>query len=246
MYSDAARTLLGVVVADTAILAVVVLIFWVGVFVSRRFGNSGVGYGLKALGFKKPKVGYMVGVALGLAVGVGALLTGFILTPLTFLAADRLGFSTESRVQQPLMRSVGDWVSENPGTAIPAAIFVMVIFAPAVEEIIFRGAVFGGLYRLGAFLSRRNLGAKPESPGGTLLFVVAAILSSAFFAALHFEPIVLPTLLVLAVALCALYWKTGSLLAPFVAHATFNSFAVLFIILGGLDVLPTLPQPEGL
>ena len=31
--------------------------------------------------------------------------------------------------------------------------------------------------------------------------------------------------------------RTGSLLPPFVAHATFNSFAVTFIILNGLGVI---------
>jgi membrane protease YdiL (CAAX protease family) len=43
----------------------------------------------------------------------------------------------------------------------------------------------------------------------------------------------------LAVALCALYRRTGSLLPCFVAHAAFNSFAVLVIILSGLGTLPT-------
>lgn len=239
MPSDAAQTLLGVVLVDLVILALVILVFWAGVFVARRFGGSEAGYGLGALGFARPTMGYIVAAALGLAVGAGALLTSLILTPLTLLAAERLGYSTESRVQQQLMQSVGDWVMENPGTAIPVAVLVMVIFAPAVEEIIFRGAVFGGLYRLGALLAGRG---KKASGGGALLFAVAAALSSAFFAALHFEPVALPALLVLAVALCALYWKTGSLLAPFVAHATFNSFAVLFIVLGGLGALPTTPQ----
>jgi hypothetical protein len=48
----------------------------------------------------------------------------------------------------------------------------------------------------------------------------------------------LAALVVLAFALCALFEKTGSLLPPFVAHATFNSFAVTVVILSGLDALP--------
>jgi membrane protease YdiL (CAAX protease family) len=55
----------------------------------------------------------------------------------------------------------------------------------------------------------------------------------------HQEPVILPVLFVLALALCALYRRTESLLPCFAAHATFNSFAVLLIILSGLGVLPT-------
>jgi uncharacterized protein len=38
------------------------------------------------------------------------------------------------------------------------------------------------------------------------------------------------------VTLCVLFERTGSLLPTFVAHATFNSFAVSLIILAGLGV----------
>ncbi|MDQ4106563.1 MAG: hypothetical protein M3157_05255, partial [Actinomycetota bacterium] len=57
-----------------------------------------------------------------------------------------------------------------------------------------------------------------------------------FFALLHLEPVLLPALLLLAVALCALFRWSESLLPSFVAHATFNSFATLLIILSGLGV----------
>ena len=63
--------------------------------------------------------------------------------------------------------------------------------------------------------------------------------SSMAFALLHFEPVILPALFVLAVALCGLYRRTGSLLPGFVAHAAFNSSAVLVMVLSGIGVLPT-------
>jgi membrane protease YdiL (CAAX protease family) len=47
----------------------------------------------------------------------------------------------------------------------------------------------------------------------------------------------LPALFILAVVLCALFERTGSLLPPFVAHATFNSFATSLIILDGLGII---------
>ena len=67
---------------------------------------------------------------------------------------------------------------------------------------------------------------------------MAAFLSSSFFALLHLEPVLLSAILILALALCALYWRTGSLVSTFVAHATFNLFAVLVVVLMGLGVLP--------
>ncbi len=225
---------------DSIFLGLTVLLFWAGVFVARRLGR-GAGYGLGALGLARPRGGYFVGVALGLAVGVGALIVSLFITPLSMYVLERLGYSTESNVQQELLRGVQGWVAESPGTAIPAAVFVIVVFAPAVEEIIFRGALFGGLYRLGVLLSERVTGKKDvgKAGGRYLAFAVAALLSSAFFALLHLEPVALPAILVLAVALCALYWRTGSLVTTFVAHATFNSFAVLVIVLMGSGALPT-------
>ncbi len=141
------------------------------------------------------------------------------------------------------MRGVREWVAQSPETAVPAAVFVMIVFAPAVEEIVFRGAIFGGLYRLIVYLSGRLAGGgkKGEAPGEAVPFTFAALLSSSLFALLHLDPVILPALLVLAVALCALYWRTGSILPTFVAHATFNSLAVLVIVLGGLGALPAPP-----
>ena len=130
------------------------------------------------------------------------------------------------------MRALEGWVRESPGTAIPAIVLVVVIVGPAVEELVFRGAIFNGLYRL-ARVSKSSPGATARRTA----FALSALASSALFALLHLEPVLLPALLILAVILCALFERTGSLLPPFVAHATFNSFAVLLIILSGLDVL---------
>lgn len=234
MPSDATEALLSVLVFDSVLLLLTVLVFWAGVFVARRLG-IGAGYGLGALGLAWPKAGYLAGAGLGIAFGIGALVASMLVTLLSTYVFERLGFSTESNVQEPLMRSVGEWVARSPQTAIPAAVFVIMIFAPAVEEIVFRGALFGGLYKLGSLLLT---GRKGAGKGEWLSFGLAALFSSVVFASLHFEPVILPALLVLAVALCALYRWTGSILPTFAAHATFNSFAVLFIILGGLGVLP--------
>jgi membrane protease YdiL (CAAX protease family) len=136
------------------------------------------------------------------------------------------------------MRGLARWVEHSPDVAIPAIIFVVVIFGPAVEELVFRGAIFNGLYRLGALIRRRNPGGSESSvwKARRVRFILAALASSVLFAALHLEPVLVPALVILAVSLCALFQRTGSLLPPFVAHATFNSLAVLLIILTGLGV----------
>jgi membrane protease YdiL (CAAX protease family) len=133
-------------------------------------------------------------------------------------------------------------VRESPAAAIPAIVLVVIIFGPAVEELVFRGAIFNGLYRLSRLVSAHSFGK--EDPGRAarrVSFVLSALVSSVIFALLHLEPVLLPAILILAVILCVLFERTGSLLPPFVAHATFNSFAVLLIILSGLDALDLPP-----
>ena len=237
MPSDPAEILSGVLLADSLILGLVIGFFWAGVFVGRSLGYP-VGYGLEALGLTRPGSGYLAAVWLGFLAGAGALISTIPLNLLSFFVLERLGISTESTVQAPLMSGLQEWVGGNPQTAIPATVFVIVLFAPAVEEIIFRGAIFGGLRRLFAFLFGKLREGDKGKTGETGSFVLAALASSVAFAFLHFEPVLLPALLVLAAALCVLYRRTGSLLPCFVAHATFNSFAVLILILMGLGALP--------
>ena len=230
MVDDPQQALLSVVLLNVALVGLTVGLFWAGVFVARSFGRTS-GYSLAPLGFSRPRGGLLVGTVAGILTGLGALLISLFVNPASVFVLDRLGYTTESRVQGPFMRTLEGWVRESPGVAIPAIVLVVIIVGPAVEELVFRGALFNGLYRL----TRMS-----KSPGATAKrasFALSALASSALFALLHLEPVVLPALLILAVILCALFERTGSLLPPFVAHATFNSFAVLLIILSGLDVL---------
>ena len=179
----------------------------------------------------------LVGAGLGALVGVGALVASMPVNLASAFVLDRLGYSTERMIQGPFMQGLVRWVEESPGAAIPAIILVVVIFGPAVEELVFRGAIFNGLYRLSGLASARFGGSDDtRTTARRVSFVLAALASSVVFALLHLEPVLLPALLILAVILCALFERTGSLLPTFVAHATFNSFAVSLIILAGLGV----------
>ena len=221
---------------NTAVAALVICVFWLGVVVVRAFGWK-ARFSLAPLGFSRPRGGLLAGVGLGVAAGLGAIVVSVIVNPISALVLDRLGYSTESTVQQPFMRGLVGWVESNPAAAIPAILLVVVLFGPAVEELVFRGAVFNGLNRLGALISSRAVGSDnaARTPNKTS-FVLSTLASSIFFALLHLEPVLLPAILLLAIALCFLFQRTGSLLPPFIAHATFNSFATSLIILNGLGI----------
>src|SRR5215217_1762963 len=206
MLNDPKDALLYILLYDAAILAFAIVCFWAGVFVAQRLGYT-ASYGLGALGLTKPKPGYFVGAGLGAVVGIGALGLSFFLTTLSALILEELGYSTQSNVQEPLMRGIGEWMGESPATAISAAIFVVVFFGPVIEEIIFRGAIFGGLYKLSAALSGRlrGQGKGAGKVGERVSLAFAALVSSTSFALLHLEPVLLPALFALAIILCALY-----------------------------------------
>jgi uncharacterized protein len=211
-------------------------VYWGGVLVARASGRK-ADYSLTPLGLSRPRGGALAGIGIGVAVGVGALISSVPINAASVFILDRLGYSTERSIQGPFMQGLTRWVEDSPGRAVPAIIFIVVILGPAVEELVFRGAVFNGLYRLGNHVSK-SLGGPDGSPRAArrISFALAALVSSVFFALLHLEPVLLPALLILAVALCVLFVRTVSLLPCFVAHATFNSFATAIIILNGLGV----------
>ncbi len=93
-----------------------------------------------------------------------------------------------------------------------AVIFMAVIMAPVAEEVIFRGYFYGVI----------------RSYGGRL---PALLTSSLLFAAIHVH---LPSLLglgILAIILCLVYERTGSLWASMTMHAAFNASTIVVLIL---------------
>jgi len=93
-----------------------------------------------------------------------------------------------------------------------AVIFMAVIMAPVAEEVIFRGYLYGVIRRYGGR-------------------VPALLTSSLLFAAIHVH---LPSLLglgILAIILCLVYERTGSLWASMTMHAAFNALTIVVLIL---------------
>ncbi len=102
---------------------------------------------------------------------------------------------------------------KNPGWKERCSIiFMATLVAPIAEEFIFRGYLYG--------VMRRFLGRVP-----------GIALSSMLFAAMHLHLPSMPGLTVLAVMLCLLYERTGSLLSNIIVHATFNSLSIVMLLI---------------
>ena len=172
-----------------------------------------------------------------MAVGVGAVVLSMVVNPISVFVLERLGYSTESTVQQPFMEGLVGWVQREPWRGHTGD-------SPGRRTL---RSGRGGTGLQGRRLQRPLPAGDPylhqirwdghPKPSSKMIFRLSALASSVLFALLHLEPVLLPVLLILAITLCALFQRTGSLLPSFVAHATFNSFAAMLIILSGLNVL---------
>ncbi len=97
-----------------------------------------------------------------------------------------------------------------------ALIFMAVIVAPIAEEFLFRGYLYGVL--------RRFAGRLP-----------AIAITSLLFSAVHLHAPSMLGLGLLAVLLCLVYERTGSLWANICIHATFNTVSIVMLLLLGSD-----------
>lgn len=101
---------------------------------------------------------------------------------------------------------------EHPGWKERLSLITMaVIIAPCAEEFLFRGYLYG--------VARRFLGRWP-----------AILLTSLFFAAAHLHLPSMLGLFLLAIILCLVYERTGSLWANICIHATFNTLSILALL----------------
>ena len=90
----------------------------------------------------------------------------------------------------------------------PIIIISIVLFAPFLEEIVFRRVLFGGVYQ------KTN-------------FWIAAIVSALIFAAMHNEFEHLLMYMAPGLVFSYLYYRTKRLLTPMIAHLLMNGFVVI-------------------
>ena len=139
-------------------------------------------------------------LAVGALVGAG----GFVGVNL-LLAALLALFGPFDAPEQALLTE-----ATRGGLATALAIVAAVVMAPIVEELVFRGLLFQSLHR--------RVGQWP-----------AALLSSAFFTAVHIEvsqPVYSGGLFLLGVLFAVALLRSGSLLVPIAAHAVFNGVSI--------------------
>lgn len=86
--------------------------------------------------------------------------------------------------------------------------FASIVLVPVAEEVLFRGLLYATIKEQG----------RP---------VLALVVSSVLFSAIHLNWLAFVPFIVLAVILALLYERTGSLLAPIIVHAGFNAINVV-------------------
>lgn len=110
--------------------------------------------------------------------------------------------------------------SEGPFWVLVIFALMVMVGAPIVEEIAFRGMLFNSLRKKGL--------------GAAWTIAITAVVFSVF----HFEPIRFFLLLPIGVVYGWVRWKTGSLGASMVAHGVNNTPAALVVLLGIPEVTP--------
>lgn len=149
------------------------------------------------------------GPALALG-GKGWLVATAITIPATLVwVAILSAFDNAPQVQDLVERAVR---ADAPRAFLVALGVLGIVVAPVTEELLFRGAMFGSM--------RTRLGSR-----------VGAVLSSLIFAAVHQSLTALVPLFVLALVLCWVYERSGSLVAPIVVHMLNNATSLLPLFL---------------
>ena len=110
-------------------------------------------------------------------------------------------------------------VLEQSSAASPAFLWVesiatKAVLIPIVEELLFRGILFGSF-------------------ASSFSYKLAIPLSAAIFALVHYT-VSWPMVFLIGTMLAWIYWRTGSLAAPMVIHCTVNFFALLSLPLYAL------------
>lgn len=148
------------------------------------------------------------------AASVGQGIVGFgVVVALLVIALSVLGQLGIERIVPLAPKAPLEVFLETRNPLTFAIYFLLVgILAPVLEELIFRGFVYGGLRRM------------MTVPG-------AALASALIFAAAHVAVPVssLLAITLIGVVLAYLYERSGSLIAPMVTHAMYNSFVFLLL-----------------
>jgi CAAX protease family protein len=140
-------------------------------------------------------------IVAGVGAGLGAIVAGTVVIGIT-IAIVRALTGNQPTTSTALDDTNGVWLVLNA--------LMAVLLAPVCEELYFRGFLFQGLR-------------------GRLRFIWAGLLSGAFFAFVHVEPIRFFGLAVMGLILAAVFERRRTLVASMAAHATVNLVAVVLL-----------------
>lgn len=195
-YSRSSDAPLPLVLAST--MAVWLCLLSAMVHTSRRFGCGRFvsDYGLQV------RRADLFGVAIGALCQL--LVIPSLYLPLQAIWPDRFA---EDQVQQ----NASDLANRASGASTLLLIMVVVIGAPIVEELVYRGLI------------QRALSSRLSTP-------VAVAATAALFTLIHFRPVEYPGLAVFAVVLGVAAAATGRLGLPIAIHIGFNATGLLMVM----------------
>lgn len=143
----------------------------------------------------------LVGVPIGIA-------SQLVLLPLLYWPLRSIWPSTFS--SEKVEDRAADLWNRAGGAWVIALVVVVVIGAPLIEEIIYRGLIL-------------------QSLQGRIDDVLALIVSSAWFGAIHLQPVEFPGLFAFAIVLGICFLVTRRIGCSIIAHAAFNAVGLLLV-----------------
>ena len=146
-------------------------------------------------------------VVIGVPLGIFGqlILVNLVNWPLSKFFPDAFSFDEVSKRAE-------DIAATAPGAWVILLVLIVVVGAPVVEEIVYRGCLQTNLI---------------SAAGRTLGILLTAVI----FAAIHLSPVEFPGLFVFALLLGIAREKTGTLGLPIVTHFAFNATGLLLVSL---------------
>jgi membrane protease YdiL (CAAX protease family) len=143
---------------------------------------------------------------LGVPIGV---LTQLVLVPLLYLPLSELWPDTFS--EDRLSENAEKLVDRADGSSMVLLVLMVCVFAPVVEELVYRGLLQG------------SLAARFDQ-------LLALVVAAAWFAVIHFRPVEYPGLFLFGLVAGAGLHLTGRLGMPILAHVAFNATGLLLAL----------------
>ena len=143
----------------------------------------------------------------GIPIGIASqfILVNLVMLPLRLAFPERFSVEEVERRARELVEGTNGWWWI-------AIVFVVVIGAPAVEELVYRGFIQGSLQ-------------ERVAP------IVALLIAAAWFTVVHLQPVEFPGLFAFALVLGWCRMKTGNIGMAWVAHVAFNAAGLALVII---------------